>query len=1037
MTRDQRSALLRLALILTLLLFAGVACSLGGGGDDKDSENRPTVPATITPPSTRTLFPTFTAFPTLTPYQGGGFQPVPTATRISLNPTAIYFPTWTPASVSATPYPYDVRISYPVDGSQVAGYITVVGSASHPRFLQYALEWGPDPNPNNLWYPITSPQVRPIINGGLGAINTTQTADGVYQVRLHIWLNDGTETFDVATGIRISNRAPTAVPTLTPTPRPNRTPTINPIPSQEVNASSTLNQTITTSDPDGDVVNLFVASSNNAVATTLVTSQTAISVTGVTAGTATISVTANDNRGGLATTAFIVTVKGQNRAPAINPILAQAVNVGQTLDVAISVSDPDGDTLTVAAVSDNTAILNVSAPNTSTVQLVGVSVGSANVTVTANDGKGGVINTAFRVDVGQPNRPPTIEPIAAQTMTAGQTLDVIYVALDPDGNTLTAQATSDTPGVVTASVTTPGLIQLTGVSAGTATVTLSVSDTIASATISTFQVTVAAGNSAPTILPIGSQTLNVGQAVNVTYTATDPDGDSLTAQADSDNSGVVTVSVGAPGTITLNGVGAGTATVTLSVSDGQNPAVSTAFGVLVNAPNNNPTILNVSPQSVNVGSSLSVAIQASDPDGDSITLLAVSDNPAVVTANAPSAFEVIITGVTPGAANVAVEASDGKGGVAATSFTVQVVGVNTSPVIQPIDAQALNAGEQISVGVSIFDADGDLVVLTALSQNSGVVTAESFGTDTIVLTGVGAGVADVNVTADDARGGITTISFSVSVSSPPPTFDLMTYPVLPDISPAMAQSMQQIYQSAVNNFGAQGGAFSKVGGAGVASSNFLAPFASGQPYDLGSYGSVQNTINVYSTVSVRPAIDPAINSLNVGSMAASTQEFNIDTLITQVVLDPACQEVASTPLACEFIMTKPAIALISFDASNVIYMDPSVFRSTLQSLISATISNHGVIPVLATIPATNSVSSDQLTEYNRAIVEVATQFGGTGVPLWNLWRAMQERGISDPFSVAPEGAAYLTDGALAYGYNLRNLSALQVLAVVRQAAGIN
>ena len=53
--------------------------------------------------------------------------------------------------------------------------------------------------------------------------------------------------------------------------------------------------------------------------------------------------TANDNRGGLATTAFIVTVKGQNRAPTISPILAQALDVGQTLDVAVAVSDPDGD----------------------------------------------------------------------------------------------------------------------------------------------------------------------------------------------------------------------------------------------------------------------------------------------------------------------------------------------------------------------------------------------------------------------------------------------------------------------------------------------------------------------------------------------------------------------------------------------------------------------------------------------------------------------------------------------------------------------
>jgi hypothetical protein len=114
-------------------------------------------------------------------------------------------------------------------------------------------------------------------------------------------------------------------------------------------------------------------------------------------------------------------------------------------------------------------------------------------------------------------------------------------------------------------------------------------------------------------------------------------------------------------------------------------------------------------------------------------------------------------------------------------------------------------------------------------------------------------------------------------------------------------------------------------------------------------------------------------------------------------------------------------------------MDPSQFRSELQALIVETMSTYGVIPVLVTIPAENSYSTEQLTEYNRAIVEVATE---TGIPLWNLWRAMNERGINDPYSVAPEGPASLIDTALSFGYNVRNLTALQVLETVRQAAGI-
>lgn len=115
------------------------------------------------------------------------------------------------------------------------------------------------------------------------------------------------------------------------------------------------------------------------------------------------------------------------------------------------------------------------------------------------------------------------------------------------------------------------------------------------------------------------------------------------------------------------------------------------------------------------------------------------------------------------------------------------------------------------------------------------------------------------------------------------------------------------------------------------------------------------------------------------------------------------------------------------------YLPPEQFRAELQTLVMQSLSEYGVIPVLATIPADSSATTDQLAEYNRAIVEVATQ---SGVPLWNLWRAMAERSISDPFSVAPEGAGVLTDPALSYGYNVRNLTALQTLQAVRQAAGI-
>jgi hypothetical protein len=649
-----------------------------------------------------------------------------------------------------------------------------------------------------------------------------------------------------------------------------------------------------------------------------------------------------------------------------------------------------------------------------------------------NDGVNPAVSTAFTATVqAAPNLPPTISPIAAQTLAPGEIRAVSFSAVDPEGVVLSETTTSDNDGIASASVTAPGVITLTANGVGTATITVSVNDGVNPAVSTAFTATVqAAPNLPPTINPIQAQPLSFGGTLDVNYTAVDPENDLLTATAASDNDGVVSASILTPGTIRLVANGAGDANVTLSVSDGTNPAVSAVFAVSVAAaPNNNPVIQPVAAQSVNVGATITVPVAASDPDGDPLTLMAVSDNPTAATASA-SGTDVIVQGVVPGSASVTISVDDGRGGTASTSFAVTVAGVNNPPVIQPIPDQSLTVGEEISVLVVVSDPDGDPLVLTALSQNGGVVTASAVGMDTIVLQGVGEGVANVDFTADDARGGVVTATFAVTVSSPTPTFDLMAYPVLPDISPSMAGNLALVYQGGVSNFGNQAGAFAKVGDDPMDSASFMVPFAAGS-YDLGSFGSLQGLIDVYKATAVRP--DPTINSFNVDSVAAGSG-FGIDALSGGAPAGGACDAVGGgTVLSCEFQLARPAIALISFSAPNVTFMAPDQFRSELQSLVVTVQSTYGVIPVLATIPAGGGYSTEQLAEYNRAIVEVATQ---SGVPLWNLWRAMQERGIGDPNSTAPEGPANFSDAALNYGYNIRNLTALQVLQTVRQAVGI-
>ena len=156
-------------------------------------------------------------------------------------------------------------------------------------------------------------------------------------------------------------------------------------------------------------------------------------------------------------------------------------------------------------------------------------------------------------------------------------------------------------------------------------------------------------------------------------------------------------------------------------------------------------------------------VTATDPEGQPVTLAAVSDNPAVVVAEA-GAGAVILTGVTPGTATITVDATDPEGAMDSFAFTATVSGTNAAPQVAPVQPQSLAVGEQIVVQLTITDAEGDPVVLTAISQSPDVAQAAAVDNNAVRLDGVAPGAALVELTADDGNGGVTTATFEVTVA---------------------------------------------------------------------------------------------------------------------------------------------------------------------------------------------------------------------------------------------------------------------------------
>ena len=181
------------------------------------------------------------------------------------------------------------------------------------------------------------------------------------------------------------------------------------------------------SDADNDAMSITVSSSDEAVATVSVSSDgSSLTVTAKARGTVTITITADDGSGGTVGDAFIVKVKA-------TPVVASNIGdvsgleAGATREVSLAgvFDDADGDSLTVTAASYDAAVSMVGvASDGSALTIVGVSEGTATVTVTAQDSDGNRVSDAFDVSVTKAPERETTDIVARYDSNGDEKIDV-------------------------------------------------------------------------------------------------------------------------------------------------------------------------------------------------------------------------------------------------------------------------------------------------------------------------------------------------------------------------------------------------------------------------------------------------------------------------------------------------------------------------------------------------------------------------------------------------------------------------------------
>ncbi|HRV96574.1 MAG TPA: hypothetical protein P5526_30745, partial [Anaerolineae bacterium] len=106
-------------------------------------------------------------------------------------------------------------ISAPSSNAVVQGVVPITGSADHPSFQFYIVEFSPEPV-GDQWQIIGAIREQPVINGDLVTWDTTSVPDGSYTLRLRVVRLDGNYTEAFSQQVVVANSQPTPTPTPPP-----------------------------------------------------------------------------------------------------------------------------------------------------------------------------------------------------------------------------------------------------------------------------------------------------------------------------------------------------------------------------------------------------------------------------------------------------------------------------------------------------------------------------------------------------------------------------------------------------------------------------------------------------------------------------------------------------------------------------------------------------------------------------------------------------------------------------------------------------
>jgi len=536
------------------------------------------------------------------------------------------------------------------------------------------------------------------INSSTGVFTWTPTAGqapGVYTITVRVADNGTpipcsvTQTFTVTV-----NEGTTT----------NQCPVLAPIGSKTVTEGSPLNFTATATDADVGQILTFSLGAGAPAGATINSSTGAFTWTPTASGVFPIDVRVTDNGSPACTDSETVSVTVNaattNQCPVLAPIGSKTVTAGNLLTFTATATDADvGQTLTFSlgagapaggTITSSTGVFTWTPTSSGTFPII-VRV-TDNATPACTDSE----TVSVTVNAATGNQCPVLTPIGNKTVNELSILAFTASATDADaGQTLTFSLDSGAPAGSTINGST-GVFSWTPTEAqgpGVYTITVRVTDNGTPTPCSVFEsiiVVVNEVNECPVLTAIANKTVNAGQLLTFTATATDADlpANTLTFSLDAGapTGAAINSSTGVFTWTPTAGQAPGVYTITARVADNGTPtpcSVTQTFTVTVNSANANqcPVLTPIGNHTVTAGNMLTFTATATDADaGQTLTFSLDSGAPSGAAINSSTGvFTWTPTaGQAPGVYTITVRVTDNGTPEPCSVTQTFTVTVNTS-----------------------------------------------------------------------------------------------------------------------------------------------------------------------------------------------------------------------------------------------------------------------------------------------------------------------------------------------------------------------